>query len=234
MSDDFTNGIFTIEIPDFDRTVREVTQTIRHLPDGCSTAIARAVNRTLDAVRGEAIRIAKETYTYTGKTVSGKVFDQIFLKKATRTDGTGRLFIGGRRGVSLWHFKAQPSKPGKRPVGGVSAQVLKQGSRHVRVRSGWSKPFIMKKKRGDDKDGGYGVFIRRDGTRYSDRYTKGPRQGQRIWKGNIEMLFGTSPIQAVGKPQSRERLQAKARETFEKRLRHEVDALLLGHARGGK
>ncbi len=220
------SDIIKIEIPDMERTIRAMTRGMQHLPGECSAAIARAVNRTLDAVRAEAIRVAREAYTYVPP---GRVFDRLYLKKATRSDGTGCLYIRGEKGANLWHFKPSPKLPGKRPSEGVSAKVRRQGTRSVRVRSGWSAPFIMKKRRGANKDGGYGVFIRKDGTRPG---AVNKRRGTKNnWK-DLEMLFGASPIQSVWA--SRERLQARARETFAKRLRHEVNAILAGHIRGGK
>ncbi len=215
-----------IEIPDMERTIRAMTQAIQHLPNDCAAAVARAVNRSLDAVRAEAVRIARATYNYVPP---GRVFDRLYLKKATRSDGTGCLYIRGERGVSLWHFRPSPKTPGNRPPRGVSTHVRKAGSRYERVKEGYSAPFIMKKMRGGDKNGGYGVFIRKDGTRPG---AINKRTGKRNnWKG-LEMLFGASPIQSVHA--GKERLQEKARETFEKRLRHEVNAILAGHVRGAR
>lgn len=106
------------------------------------------------------------------------------------------------------NWKGVPVKQ-RQPRGGVSNLIKKGGRRKIYAR-GNNKPFLAKL---SDQ---VGVFVRQPGI------------------DKLEMLYGPSPIQALGGQAGRERLQAKARETFEKRLRHEVDAILGGHMRGKK
>ena len=174
--------------------------------------MSRAVNRTLDAVRADAVRIGQEKYTAKAESLRKKSR----IRRATRAKPTGVLELRGRRGLSLIHFRPQPgSIPNwkgvpvkqRRPKEGVSNLIKKGGRRKVYAK-GDSKPFLAKV---TDR---VGVFVRQPGT------------------NKLEMLYGPSPIQAIGGQASRERLQAKARETFEKRLRHEVTSILAGHTRG--
>lgn len=206
------SGIITIEIPDLERTIRDITQGVQHLPGECSAAVARAVNRTLETVRAEAVRIGREKYTAKAESLRKRAT----IRRATRTSPMGVLELRGRKGMSLLHFRSQPGVipdwkgvPVKRrqPKGGVSNLVRKGGRRKVYAKDG-NKPFLAK------VNEHVGIFVRHQGT------------------DKLEMLYGPSPIQSIGGQASRERLQSKARETFEKRLRHEVDAILGGHVRG--
>ncbi len=206
------SGIINIEIPDMERTIRAMTRGVRHLPGECSVAVARAVNRTLDAVRAEAVRMGRERYTARAESLRKRAV----IRRATRTAPVGVLELRGRKGMSLLHFRPQPGVipqwkgipvKQRRPKDGVSSLIKKGGRRKVYAK-GDNKPFLAKV---SDR---VGVFVRQPGT------------------DKLEMLYGPSPIQAIGGQAGRERLQSKARETFEKRLRHEVDALLAGHIRG--
>lgn len=172
------------------------------------TALVRAINRTLDTVRAEAARIARTTYTARQK----KLFDNIFINRAGRGKLEGVLEIHGSPGMSLIHFEAMPNRPqrpGSRPADGVRVRIRKDGSRKV-ARShkpGGSKSFIIRK-----PQGGYGVFV---------------RHGQ-----ELEMLYGPSPVQALQRADSQERLVERAEDVFSRRLRHELDVLLSGIVRG--
>lgn len=203
-----------IDIPDAEHVIAEMTACIRHLPEGCAQAAARAINRTLRGMKAEAIRIAREAYT--ARMPVGKAFSHLYFKTANKANLQGTLFIAGERGMSLYRFKPSPKKPGKRPSGGVTAQVRRDGNRRVYGRPDFSKPFIMKKKQGN-----YGVFVRKQGSR-----------NPIDWK-DYEMLYGASPIQSLQRRDSQERIRARAAEMFSKRLRHEVQALLPGLASGG-
>ncbi len=206
------SGIIKIEIPDLERTVRAMTQGVQHLPGECQAAIARAVNRTLDSVRAEAVRIGRDKYTAKAESLRKRAV----IRRATRTSPVGVLELRGRKGMSLIHFRPQPGAipqwkgvpvKQRRPKGGVS-NIVKKGGRRKVYAKGDNKPFLAR------ASGHVGIFVRQPGT------------------NKLDMLHGPSPIQAIGGQASRERLQAKARETFEKRLRHEVDAILGGHIRG--
>ena len=200
-----------LEIPNADAVLSRMKETLSAMAERAQRkAIARAVNRTLNAVKAEAARIARQRYTARPK----KLFDDIVVKKATPDTPAGAISIQGRIGVSLIHFKAQPNTPGVRPRGGVSAQVRKAGPRRVKREAGFDRPFVMKK-----KQGGYGVFVRRHGGKWKD-----------FSKGNMHMLFGASPVQALGKA-AEERIQERAGEVFTRRLEHEIEALLSGVAK---
>lgn len=171
-------------------------------------ALARAINRTLNAVRTEAVRSARTTYTARQK----KLFERVSLRRAGRSNLEAILEFRGRLGMSLIHFEATPNRPQRpaaRPADGVSARILRSGSRKVArsPKSGRSKSFIIRK-----PQGGYGVFV---------------RHGQ-----ELEMLFGPSSVQALQREDNQERMIERADEVFPRRLRHELDVLLSGIVRG--
>ncbi len=201
-----------LDIPNLEETIQSLTGPLQHMPKECEKAAARAINRTLSAMRAEAIRIARRAYVY----VPGRVFDKMYLRTARKGAVQGSLYIAGQRGISLYNFRPQPKYPGKRPPSGVSVQVRKGGVRRVHEMLGYSKPFIMKKKRGKEF-GGYGVFVRKNGVK---NYRKQGRHS--AWKG-VQMLFGASPIQSLLRKESQQQLMDKAAEVFPRRLQHEVN-----------
>lgn len=216
-----------LDIPNMDETLRALTASLRHMPKECEIAAVRAINRTLNAMRAEAIRIAKRSYVH----VPGRLFDQLYLKKARRGMTEACLYISGRRGISLYHFRPEPKFPGNRPPEGVSAQVRQGGTRKVYQQPGYSKPFIMKKLRGTEF-GGYGVFMREKGV---NNYHRKGRKGAEglVWKG-VKMLFGASPIQSLLKKENQRQIVDKASEVFPRRLQHEIDFQIAKLASQGK
>ncbi|WP_279137657.1 hypothetical protein [Bilophila wadsworthia] len=216
-----------LDIPNMDETLRALTASLRHMPKECEIAAVRAINRTLNAMRAEAIRIAKRSYVH----VPGRLFDQLYLKKARRGMTEACLYISGRRGISLYHFRPEPKFPGNRPPAGVSAQVRQGGTRKVYQQPGYSKPFIMKKLRGTEF-GGYGVFMREKGV---NNYHRKGRKGAEglVWKG-VKMLFGASPIQSLLKKENQRQIVDKASEVFPRRLQHEIDFQIAKLASQGK
>ena len=198
-----------LTISDADANLSRLRDTLDQLGSELrDKAVTRAVNRTLMAIKAEATRIATQRYTARPK----KLFDNVKLRRAVAGNLAGEITIMGHLGVSLIHFQAQPNVPGTRPRGGVTAQVRKAGTRKVYGREGFDRPFIMRK-----KQGGFGVFVRRHGGEWAD-YSR----------GNMQMLFGASPVQALQGREAEERLQDRAAEVFTKRLAHEIDVLIAG------
>ena len=97
-----------LDIPNMDETIRALTAPLQHMPKECESAVSRAINRTLNAMRAEAIRIARRAYVYVPP---GRLFDQLYLKKAQRGTTKACLYISGRRGISQYHFRPEPKFP---------------------------------------------------------------------------------------------------------------------------
>lgn len=206
------SNVITVTVPNLEEAIDRCRTTLEALGKNSGLALARATNRSLEAVRTEATRIARSAYTARQQ----KLFDNIFVLRATSRKPSGELEIIGSKGLSLIHFQARPNLPGKRPKKGVSTKVRRDGPRSVRITPGYTKPFILKK-----RQGGYGIFIRKTGSRFRD------------WDA-LQMLWGPSPIQALQRQEDQERLVERAADVFPRRLEHEIDALLTGMTRGRK
>ncbi len=198
---------------DFEKALRQVERTLSLLDaKAARTVMARAERRAMTSGRAVATRIARRTYTAR----SQKLFDAIFVSRSDSGAGVGSvLHIQGSRGVHRIHFKAIPNTVTSRlPARGVLTQVKRGGRRYVPTLPGYDKPFIMRRKQGD-----YGMFFRKTGTGKGDQW------------GNIEQAWGPSPIQALLPEEAQDEVMDRIQETFEKRLAHEIDALLSGTAR---
>ena len=175
---------------------------LKSFPQNVADKVARrAINRTLSSVRTAVSKTARQAYT----AHPSKLFPYI---KLSRSGLSGTLNLKGGAGYSLFHFRAIPKIPSKRPAAGVSALVKKGGSRKVYRKSGYDKPFIMKK-----KQGGYGVFVRKHGG------------------DQLQMLMGPSPIQAVLAHANMNILRKSATEMLQNRLSHEIEAVVMGYAK---
>lgn len=199
----------TITAEGMDSAVRRMQAVLDAVGEkNAGTALARALNRGLQSARAEALRIGRTAYTAR----PDDIFEQVRARRAGRSHLEATLEVRGRPGMSLIHFEAtpnRPQRPGSRPADGVRVRIRKDGSRKV-ARShkpGGSKSFIIRK-----PQGGYGVFV---------------RHGQ-----ELEMLYGPSPVQALQRADSQERLVERAEDVFSRRLRHELDVLLSGIVRG--
>ena len=93
---------------------------------GAGIAIARALNRSIQAARTRATRIAKTAYT----AQYGDLLADIVVRRANRKSLEGTLEITGRPGMSLIHFLPDPDvpqPPAARPPEGVTVQIKKRG-----------------------------------------------------------------------------------------------------------
>lgn len=201
-----------LDAGEFQDVLRDMTARIQHLPEDCALATARAVNRTLEAVRAEAVRAASNAYTARAESLRKNTV----ILKATARNPRGTLKLSGTMGVPLVEFKPSPgSAPNwrgvpsakRRPKAGVSSLVKRGGKRKVYGEAPY-KPFFARVGKG------WGLYTRTS------------------VKGNLQQLFGPSPVQMFGSDEARDRLQARAREVFPTRLAHEIDALLAGVSRG--
>ena len=88
---------------------------------GAGIAIARALNRSLQAARTRATRIAKSAYT----AQYDDLLANLDIRRANRSSLEGALNITGKPGMSLIHFLPDPDAPqppAARPAAGVSVQ----------------------------------------------------------------------------------------------------------------
>lgn len=189
-----------------DRIIREFAE----LPEKMELVQARAINRTLLAMRSEAIRFATGTYTAKGGALRKK--SEITPAKAGRL--IGRLDFKDKPGIGLINFLPRPASviswrgiapKNRRKV--VTNQIRRDGSRKVYKDKGM--PFVANIK-------GEKVIVTRKG--------KDNKSGQ----DKLVRLFGPSLVNALYG--GSHVLEKKAEEMFLKRLRHEIEYQLSKNA----
>ena len=161
-----------------------------------------AINRTINEIGTLASKMARAEYTAKGNRPVQK-------KKKRARGGHGSIKFSGIPGHSLYHFKPSRLVPQKMGRGdeGVSTQIRRGGSRKIQRVSGYSKPFVMRK-----KQGGYGLFARREGSHRKD----------------VMFLLGPSLIQAIIKRDNSETLQEVGSEHFLRNVQDELNRILSG------
>lgn len=185
-----------------ERVIREFAE----LPEKMELAQVRAINRTLLAVRSEAVRLATDTYTAKGGALRKK--SQITPAKAERL--IGRLDFKDKPGIGLINFAPRPAgviswkgiAPQRRKKV-VTSQIRRNGSRKVYKDKGM--PFVA-------AINGEKVIVTRKG------------KDNKSDKDKLIRLFGPSLVNALYG--GSHVLQEKAEEMFIKRLRHEIEYLL--------
>lgn len=189
---------------------------------GADKAVMAAMKKTLRELKKEAGRTARDAYTYYRK--NGMFSDADILLASRGSRSQGMLALKGNIGESLIHFHPQPGIPNAgekilRPREGVSIMIKKSGSkRYVPIKKGFGRPFIMKK-----KQGGYGVFAAKEGAGRESFRGQSKRKKGFFWKSEVQMLFGPSPIQAVGREDNAKRLIDFAEWRYEMVLKEELE-----------
>lgn len=202
---------------DFERALASLQSGLSALAGKeAQRALAGALNEALGVARAAARKAAKGEYTVRRpQALSARI------QRAGATSLDARLIFSGPIGLSLIHFKAQPNTPGK--AAPITVQIKKKGGRKqvrspfgavnptsVSFRTGTGRavsftshtgrPFILPK-----KQGGYGIFARTP-------------------TGQLEMLFGPSEIQAVGREDIALEISELVSEAFTPILKKRVDA----------
>lgn len=173
---------------------------------------ARAINRTLGSVRAECVRIAVQRYTAPARSYMNK---HAVLLKATQQHLQGSVLFEGHVGTPLSNFAYSPKKfvykgvdsRKRKPVKGPHVKILRhQPPKQYFGPDGQTLFFATTKK-------GFSSFW------YTEHKPDG-KASERL----LRLAFGPSPIQALG-PES-QRIQQKAEETLDKRMRAEINYIL--------
>ena len=80
-------------VRNMDEMIRALTTPLQHMPKECEIAASRAINRTLNAMRAEAIRIARRAYVYVPP---GRLFEQSLTRRRRKRHNEGLPYISGR------------------------------------------------------------------------------------------------------------------------------------------
>jgi len=162
----------------------------------------RVLNRGIQAVRAEAVRLIRDEYNAPARDLR----DRMHVTPAAMGRYQAILRAQGEISVPLLRYGARPNLPvsegGSRPKTGVSVHVLRAEGRKVIP----------------------GSFVQRGGT-------VGPQIFVRVKRDQrtpIRMLFGPGQIQVLRRDASDRRLQERAEEILETTALHEASALLRG------
>ena len=194
-------SVIDIEIKGLDDEVKRITSIMQHMPEKINLACVRATNRTLESLRAETSRIVREEYT-----AKASVFKKrTKLIRAVKSKA-GRLEIKDGRGIGLINFAPSVAKPlswkgiaPKNRKKTVTNKIKRSGSRKVYNDKG--SPFVA------TVEGKNHIFVRNE-------------------ENKLERLFGPSSVFALTKAGNQERLEMSDKETFVKRLKHEVTFIL--------
>ena len=120
-----------LDIPNMDETIRALTASLQHMPKECEIAVSRAINRTLNAMRAEAIRIARRAYVYVPP---GRLFEQLYLKTAQKAQR--RLALHFRAATSVL-LRSSPEPSPRRAFRRRSGKAVR--GRSIRNPATWNK-----------------------------------------------------------------------------------------------
>ena len=191
------NGMISLQISD--EGLRRANQALHQIQSQFPQAVARAVNRTMDGLRTDAVRETSTRYFVKAKDVRAS----LSFRKATAGNLMGAMVSKGKR-HSLADYKVTPSSPpkGRRP--NVRGGVKKEGGTKL-----LSRAFLVK---------------RADG-RYFPYYRIGYRSDNRQ-RAEIRSYISPSMPQIVKNEETVRAMELGAEERFTKRLAHEVTRIL--------
>lgn len=177
-----------------ERVMSDLAAVQRDFPQ----AIARAVNRTMDGMRTDAVQETRKKYFVSAKDVRAS----ISFRKAGAGNLMGAMVSKGKR-HSLADYQLSPSTPraGKHPQ--LKGAVKREGG---------LKPL------------GPAFLVKRSGGRYFPFYRVGSGAGSR-YKG-IQSLISPSMPQLIKNEETVKAMEQGAEERFTKRVEHEISLIL--------
>ena len=198
------NGMVDIRISN--KQLEQANSALKRILSESPRAVARAVNRTMDGLRTDAVKETSERYFVKSKDVRSS----LLFQKATSDNLMGAMISRGKR-HSLADYQISPRRPryqrndyGKKVQVPVTAAVKRAGG----LKS-FKAPLTN------------AVFlVKRSGGRYFPFY----RIGKGKWK--INSLISPSMPQIVGNEDTVKTMEKGAQERFFKRLNHEAMQLL--------
>ena len=190
------NGMIDIKISD--NALERANRALRQILSQSPQAVSRAVNRTMDGLRTDAVRETSKKYFVKAKDVRSS----ITFRKATAGNLMGVMMSKGKR-HSLADYQLTPSSP-------------KPGSK--------TQLKGAVKREGGLKSLGPAFLVKRAGGRYFPFYRVGSGSGNR-YKG-IQSLISPSMPQIIKNEETVEAMERGAEERFAKRLDHEIKQLL--------
>lgn len=191
-----------INIQISDEVLARANTALKQIQVKFPQALARAVNRTMDGMRTDAVSETHQKYFVSAKDVRAS----IGFRKASAGNLMGAMVSKGKR-HSLADYQLSPSAPrkGKKPQ--LKGAVKREGG---------LKPL------------GPAFLVRRAGGRYFPFIRIGGSQGKRY--KNIRSLISPSMPQLIKNKETVRAMEEGAEERFGKRIDHEI-SLMLGMLR---
>lgn len=179
-------------------TLAKHAETLKNLGSNGNKALARALNRAIDAGATQAARSASSRYLV----ANGTVKKTIKTKKANANNLSAK-FISSGGAIPLINFKTNPkSVPTKKPKKLLQAGVLRGGG----IKS-IKNAFISRGK----SSGKVHVLQRTTDNAYP-----------------IKILYGPSIPQMIGSEKVGKQVEERAIEVLDSRVQHEFDRMLKG------
>ena len=191
------NGMINVQIAN--NALERANHVLRRILSESPKAVARAVNRTMDGLRTDAVRETTQKYFVKAKDVRAS----LSFRKATSGNLMGAMVSKGKR-HSLADYQLTPSTP--KPGGKTQLKGAV-------------------KRAGGLKSLKYGFLVRRAGGNYFPFYRIGYDQQHRQ-RGEIRSYISPSMPQIIKNEETVEAMQHGAEERFAKRLDHEFMQLL--------
>ncbi len=188
-----------IKIEVSNESLLRANSMLSHVRTRFPRTVARAVNRTMDGMRTDAVRGTTAKYFVK----AGAVRASLSFRKATPGNLMGAMVSQGKR-HSLADYKLTPTTPtkGKRP--NVKGAVKKAGG---------LKPLSR------------AFLVKRGGGRYFPYYRIGYDSGNRQ-RGEIRSYISPSMPQIIKNEETVKAIQEGAQDRFSKRLDYEVMRIL--------
>lgn len=182
----------------------------------CEKSIRASLKKAINKGRELVAYIASQTYTAPAE----KLHRETRIRKNPYMEEIVLRIYGGR-GVSLMNYKPRPATPKEHPAQGVSARVKRRGSAHPwESRRGGSKSFIAPK-----ENGGFGVFVNHGVKSVKIVPGKRPGRTRKIYKHELEMLYGPSPIQAVMRHDRQEEVRELIEDVFLSEIKQSLNEI---------
>lgn len=172
---------------------------------GYKRVCVRVLNRSIQAVRAESVRLIRAEYNAPARDLR----DRMFVTPAAMGRFYALLRAQGEISIPLLRYGARPNTPvsegGVRPKKGVSVHVLRAEGRKVIG----------------------GSFVQRGSRVGPQIFVRNPHipRGQ---DGHIRMLYGPGQIQVLRRDRTDRRLQERAEEIASTTALHEASAMLRG------
>lgn len=198
------NMILEVKIPD----IEKVKKHLKGMPDKATVAMYRAINKTIDTIKGYIVDdVVEKRY----KVKKGAVKKTLSTQKASKRKLSGLVKSYADSRIPLKGFDVSPAKSGTKPSFYKSRVMLDHKLAGLTGNSEFSKGFIATM-----PSGHIGVFERRLGIKNGSG------------KEKIKELYGPSVPSMIKSPQSFNMIRDKGQDYLRSRINHENQYLLGG------